>query len=91
MSCCLYWVILEERLSVRVLASAVDDYNNSVCWPLTGQYIGVHEYKYQMERLCLLQRIYMHSFCRRSILFFSPADCINALLLQLSTCLLSAA
>ena len=25
MSCCLYWVILEERLSVRVLASAVDD------------------------------------------------------------------
>ena len=23
--CCLYWVILEERLSVRVLASAVDD------------------------------------------------------------------
>ena len=24
MSCCLYWVILEERLSVRVLASAVD-------------------------------------------------------------------
>jgi hypothetical protein len=22
---CLYWVILEERLSVRVLASAVDD------------------------------------------------------------------
>ena len=26
MSCCLYWVILEERLSVRVLASAVDDW-----------------------------------------------------------------
>ena len=25
MSCCLYWVILEGRLSVRVLASAVDD------------------------------------------------------------------
>ena len=25
MSCCLYWVILEERLSVRVLASAVDE------------------------------------------------------------------
>jgi len=25
MSCCLYWVILEERLSLRVLASAVDD------------------------------------------------------------------
>ena len=25
MSCCLYWVILEERLSVRVLARAVDD------------------------------------------------------------------
>ena len=25
MSCCLYWVILEECLSVRVLASAVDD------------------------------------------------------------------
>ena len=25
MSCCLYWVILGERLSVRVLASAVDD------------------------------------------------------------------
>ena len=25
MSCCLYWVILEERLSVRVLSSAVDD------------------------------------------------------------------
>ena len=25
MSCCLYWVILEERPSVRVLASAVDD------------------------------------------------------------------
>ena len=24
MSCCLYWVILEERLSVRVLAGAVD-------------------------------------------------------------------
>ena len=24
--CCLYWVILEERLSVRVLASAVDDW-----------------------------------------------------------------
>jgi len=24
MSCCLYWVILDERLSVRVLASAVD-------------------------------------------------------------------
>ena len=24
MSCCLYWVILEERLSVRVLAIAVD-------------------------------------------------------------------
>ena len=28
MSCCLYWVILEERLSVRVLASAVGD------WPV---------------------------------------------------------
>ena len=27
MSCCLYWVILEEHLSVCVLASAVDD-----CW-----------------------------------------------------------
>ena len=26
MSCCLDWVILEERLSVRVLASAVDDW-----------------------------------------------------------------
>ena len=25
MSCCLYWDILEERLSVRVLASVVDD------------------------------------------------------------------
>ena len=25
MSCCLYWVILEERLSLRVLASAVDE------------------------------------------------------------------
>ena len=25
MSCCLYWVKLEERPSVRVLASAVDD------------------------------------------------------------------
>jgi hypothetical protein len=25
MSCCLYWVILEERLSVRVLASAVGE------------------------------------------------------------------
>ena len=24
MSCCLYWVIHEERLSVRVLASAVE-------------------------------------------------------------------
>ena len=24
MSCCLYWVIVEERLSVRVVASAVD-------------------------------------------------------------------
>ena len=23
MSCCLYWVILEERLSLRVLASAL--------------------------------------------------------------------
>ena len=31
MSCCLYWVILEERLSVRVLATAVDDkYNNDL-------------------------------------------------------------
>ena len=30
MSCCLYWVILEERLSVRVLASAVDDWCLSV-------------------------------------------------------------
>jgi len=28
MSCCLYWVILEERLSVRVLASARYKYNN---------------------------------------------------------------
>ena len=25
MSCCFYWVILDESLSVRVLASAVDD------------------------------------------------------------------
>ena len=25
MSCCLYWVVLEELLSVRVLGSAVDD------------------------------------------------------------------
>jgi hypothetical protein len=31
MLCCLYWVILEERLSVCVLASAVDDkYNNAL-------------------------------------------------------------
>ena len=29
MSCCLYWVILEERLGVRVLASAVDDSTTS--------------------------------------------------------------
>jgi len=26
MSCCLYWIILEERLGLRVLASAVDDW-----------------------------------------------------------------
>ena len=31
MSCCLYWVILEERMSVRVLASAVDQ-----CFVTTG-------------------------------------------------------
>ena len=30
MSCCLYWVVLEERLSVRVLATAVDD------WPVVN-------------------------------------------------------
>ena len=29
MSCCLYWVILEERLSVRVLASTVEDNNKN--------------------------------------------------------------
>jgi len=29
MSVCLYWVMLEERLSVRVLAIAVDD------WPVS--------------------------------------------------------
>jgi len=27
----LYWVILEERLTVRVLASAVDDNNATTC------------------------------------------------------------
>ena len=32
MSCCLYWVILEERLSVRVLASADDEL--SICHTL---------------------------------------------------------
>ena len=31
MSCCLYWVILDERLSVRVLASAVDTIIKTLC------------------------------------------------------------
>ena len=42
MSCCLYWVILEERLSVRVLASAVDLITCTVL------------YKYNNTRLLLL-------------------------------------
>jgi len=35
MPCCLYWVILEERLSVRVLASAVDDKSSTALKPAT--------------------------------------------------------
>ena len=35
MSCCLHWVILEERLSVRVLASAVDDSSTALAVVVT--------------------------------------------------------